>query len=412
MLAHLFLDEKFIDAARDSFERVAPGESRYFVLDPPAQLKFIRTFQPERVPVGRLLDPSFLASLSSFEVVFLHPLSDLARAVVAAAPSDVNFCWIGWGYDYCNLISTPEERILPLTATAIRSLDARHHPSRNLRQLIRKLMRALGRLPSLPARVRLDRLQREVAPGTEGEKAIFRKIRCFALLLLEEGESILRKHNLSFAVRSFTYSIQGTIDSFSSESGDHASDAVIVGNSATPESNHFDAFDHLASINYTGLVICPLSYGDTDYAKLVVREGTSRFGNRFKPLADFMSIKDYQSVVANARYLYVNHRRQQAVGNILMALYAGVTVIMRKDNPLFSALEMLGLPVIDTETFDPAIPHPPVNLDRVRSAIVSFFGHEGEFRRTAALIEACKSDRHVSAACDIASANPIAPQHP
>lgn len=395
MLAHLFTDEKFIDSAHESFEGVAPGESRYFVLDPPAKLKFIRQFQPEPVPVATMLDSIFLESLKSYDVVFLHALNDHARAVVDAASDDVNFCWIGWGYDYYDLISSSDERLLPLTRQANGRLTTSRPASRNLQLIVRKFARAIRRLPTLSARMAMDRSLRHAAPGTTGEMSMFRKIRSFAPVLMQEGESILRKHDLSFSLRSWNYSIQDTIDAFPSRTGDHASDAIIVGNSATPESNHIDAFEHLARIGFSGVVICPLSYGDGDYAKLVIGEGTALFGSRFKPLTSFMSIQHYQVVIAEARYLYMNHRRQQGLGNILMALYSGTAVIMRKENPLFPVMEELGLPVVDADSFDLTEDIAPKDLDRTRNAIVSFFGRDNQLRRTTALIDACRADREV-----------------
>ncbi|TBR40139.1 MULTISPECIES: TDP-N-acetylfucosamine:lipid II N-acetylfucosaminyltransferase [Dyella] len=393
-LAHLFIDEKFIDSAHDSFEAVAPGDSRYFLLDPPTTLKYIRGFEPERVSISTMLGSNFLSSLATFDVVFIHALTDHARAVVAKAPESVNFCWIGWGFDYYELISKRGDRILPLTAAAV--ANATQSPeSTNLDRVHfnARIKRAFARLSSLKSRLKLDKVLSQVGPGRSVEVSMLNKIHHFAPVLPEEGTSILHRGDLHFSLRDWNYGVHETIASFPTRQTNQGTNAIIVGNSATPESNHFDAFAHLSDLQFDGVVVCPLSYGSAQYANLVVQEGERRFAGRFKPLLSFMDISTYQSVMSNARFLYMNQRRQQGLGNILMALYAGTTVVLREENPLFCSLGNLDLPVVSVTDFDPASPPPQCDLNSVRKIVSDHFGRQNQLRRTRALIDACITSR-------------------
>ncbi len=82
-------------------------------------------------------------------------------------------------------------------------------------------------------------------------------------------------------------------------------------------------------------MVVPLSYGDSGYGELVVREVRKLLGDRFVPLTDFLSAADYLQYVAGAKACLMNHLRQQAVGNIAAALYAGVPVGLRSGSVCF-----------------------------------------------------------------------------
>jgi len=108
---------------------------------------------------------------------------------------------------------------------------------------------------------------------------------------------------------------------------------IQVGNSADPSNNHFEIFDQLVAIdNKSFRVIVPLSYGDNEYAKRVVERGKMLFGDRFMPLLSMMPREDYQQFLADIDIAIFNHKRQQALGNIISLLGLGKKVYMRSDS--------------------------------------------------------------------------------
>lgn len=107
---------------------------------------------------------------------------------------------------------------------------------------------------------------------------------------------------------------------------------IQVGNSADPSNNHIEVFEKLLPYRDENIeIICPLSYGNKEYATEVIRKGKEMFGEKFNPLVDFMPFEEYLEVLAKIDIAIFNHKRQQAVGNITTLLGLGKKVYIRKD---------------------------------------------------------------------------------
>lgn len=124
---------------------------------------------------------------------------------------------------------------------------------------------------------------------------------------------------------------------------------VLLGNSASDTNEHIEAIDRLKELRKTNefKVVCPLSYGDKDYAKKIAAYGEKKLGNDFIPLFDFMAPKDYLKLLSTVDVAIMNHRRQQAFGNIRMLLYLGKKVYIRKEAYTFDFLTDIGVKIFD-----------------------------------------------------------------
>lgn len=127
---------------------------------------------------------------------------------------------------------------------------------------------------------------------------------------------------------------------------------IMIGNSANPSNNHFEILDFLNKISkkIDVEIICPLSYGDLDYAKSVIAYGKEKFGDRFIPLTKILEPEEYAKLLVNADIAIFNHKRQQALGNILALLYARKKVYIRSDISTWKFFERYGIRVYDTQT--------------------------------------------------------------
>lgn len=107
---------------------------------------------------------------------------------------------------------------------------------------------------------------------------------------------------------------------------------ILVGNSADPLNNHREILEKLSIYRDKDIeVICPLSYcGTKEYVNEVVSYGTNIFGKKFKPLLEFMNIKDYLKELESVDIAIFAHKVQQAYGNIIQLLGMGKKVYMRK----------------------------------------------------------------------------------
>lgn len=107
---------------------------------------------------------------------------------------------------------------------------------------------------------------------------------------------------------------------------------IQVGNSAFPVNNHLEVFDKLKKYRKENIeIICPLSYGSTEYRDKVIDEGTKIFGKKFNPIIEFMAFGQYLKVISRIDIAIFNHNRQQAMGNITTLLGFGKKVYIRDD---------------------------------------------------------------------------------
>ncbi|MFC6669723.1 TDP-N-acetylfucosamine:lipid II N-acetylfucosaminyltransferase [Marinobacterium aestuariivivens] len=99
---------------------------------------------------------------------------------------------------------------------------------------------------------------------------------------------------------------------------------VMVGNSADPSNNHKEILYQLTRLKDQEFkVVCPLSYGDAQYAEEITAIGRCLFGERFIPLRDFIPYQDYVKVLSEIDIAVFAHRRQQGMGNIITLLGLG-----------------------------------------------------------------------------------------
>ena len=114
---------------------------------------------------------------------------------------------------------------------------------------------------------------------------------------------------------------------------------ILLGNSSSATCNHIEAIELLSKIDLNNkVVICPLSYGDPKYQKKIYSVGKQNLLLNFKPLLNLLPIEEYISTVLSCGNVIMNHVRQQAVGNIVLMLYLGAKVFLRKENPVYQFL--------------------------------------------------------------------------
>lgn len=127
---------------------------------------------------------------------------------------------------------------------------------------------------------------------------------------------------------------------------------ILLGNSADPSNNHIDALERLLPYRDTDIrIYSPLSYGDQDYAKKVVRQGQDWFGKKFVPMTGFMPFEQYLDFLKSVDIAVFNHKRQQAMGNTITLLGMGKTVFLRSDVTNWRFLSGLGVILKDVAGF-------------------------------------------------------------
>lgn len=125
---------------------------------------------------------------------------------------------------------------------------------------------------------------------------------------------------------------------------------IQIGNSATESNRHIEALSLLKRYSDENIeIICPLSYGDKEYAKQVVKHGTKLFGSKFIPLNNFIPKDEYFALLARVKVAVFNNDRQQAMGNISKLLAMGCKVYLRNDTSMWRAYLRRGYSVYDID---------------------------------------------------------------
>lgn len=128
--------------------------------------------------------------------------------------------------------------------------------------------------------------------------------------------------------------------------------SILVGNSGTPTNNHVSIFRTLQKyVTEIDKVIVPLSYGDKNYIQKISELGKKMFGDKFKPLFEFLPGKDYAKIVDSCDLVFMNHWRQQAVGNTVVSLYLGKSVFLSEKSTTYKTFNKQGFKLFSIENF-------------------------------------------------------------
>lgn len=126
---------------------------------------------------------------------------------------------------------------------------------------------------------------------------------------------------------------------------------VMIGNSADSTNCHEEMITYLSQFKEEQIrIYCPLSYGGSeDYIKRVSAKGKEVFGDKFISITETMSSEMYSKFLSGIHIALMNHRRQQALGNITALLYLGRKVYLRNDVTTYHFMSDNGIRVFDIE---------------------------------------------------------------
>ncbi|WP_157267694.1 TDP-N-acetylfucosamine:lipid II N-acetylfucosaminyltransferase [Azohydromonas aeria] len=325
-ILHLARDEKFVPLLQRLFEEALPGAHHWLIAQSVRSgASFVQpapgvTFRKEWL----FRTPWIARDVRDADVIVAHSMTTIFANAIRHAPAAARVAWIGWGYDYYPLL-TPllGDSILPATRALCGTPPKDARGGGGFAAWWRGALRKRERRSPMALTTVASRLHTFCVMPTEVE-------------LLRQALPALRgtPHELPL----FTAE-----DVFERGPAAMAGPDILLGNSATASNNHADALELLRGRIGDGHLIVPLSYGDSRYGAQVAALGRQCFGDRFEPLQQWMPIDAYNERIGSCGFVVMNHRRQQAVGNIGAALYKGATVYLRRENPLYPFYCGLGI---------------------------------------------------------------------
>lgn len=121
---------------------------------------------------------------------------------------------------------------------------------------------------------------------------------------------------------------------------------ILIGNSGSIMNNHVEAFEILQKEEIGNKkIIVPLSYGDIEYRNMIINKGHEIFGDKFIPLTEFIPREEYNRIILSCSVVFMNHYRQQAMGNILTAIWLGSNVYMNNFTTSYKYLSRIGIKI-------------------------------------------------------------------
>jgi hypothetical protein len=277
---------------------------------------------------------SIAKELPSYKAIFIHNLCYYKSKIILKSDASNRFIWFVWGFDYYNTYPRFFSKlflkytkfiniILFKYSLSVKALVFRVHPATKYFGLISK------------DRIKQNAAKRFVSTvnNMPNHSALFNVV--------------------NIPVENRFNGIYYSIESITKGSGEQnivLGDNIFIGNSASNTSNHIDLFLKLKSIGVNNReLIVPLSYGCSRYRLVVKWLGTIIFKEKFKPLLNILPLEIYNRQVNSCNVMIFNHKRAQAIGNIIMGIWSGHKVFLRKSNPVYSYLKSLGIEVFSIE---------------------------------------------------------------
>lgn len=328
MILHITTDNKFIHQALQTFENVYSGKNEVWMIGNAYDGHDKTNSANKTLKIKDIFNPKVLKEISKYEIVIIHSFYWLAYPLIALAPSNVKYAWIGWGYDYYEFIYPLEDQLLL---------------NKTLR--IKKEITSKDALRNINLKSVSKRIIKKIIISIFKKKAI-RKIDSISPVLINEYE-MLKANFITKDIPKLIPWNYGSLEENLVKNflNDRISGSkVLIGNSGTYTNNHIEVFDMLgATINLKKIdVIVPLSYGEKDYIDYIEKEGEKYFKSNFLPLKEFLSIEEYVNLIKQCGNVIMNHKRQQAVSNIVIMIYLGARLFLRDDNPTFKMLKSEG----------------------------------------------------------------------
>ncbi len=377
MILHLSDDEKFIDDALEQFEACCPNNNKLIVgiAENDHQLKHVKTDHNMQVQKYNCKDYAVaVGNLEDYEFVVIHSL-DLNKAKVICNASDkVKILWLIWGGG--DVIGPLDYDIRECFDKNSIKLFFKNY-SRNYLIYILKRIYHTTVLGDLFKKCLKDKDINKIII----ESAI-KKIKYCSTVVPKEYDIYRRKSRLfSSKCIPFNYSYIEKITA--NMQYELTGDNILVGNSGFYTLNHLSVFLTLKKYNNERKIIVPLNYGDKTYINELIKIGNKLFNNKFYPVLNFLAAEEYIKIILSCNIAIFNSTIQQAMGNIILCIYFGITVYLNCENPICSFLDELEIKYLDATkdlkkgiiTFDKD------TLQRNRQHIVEYYKRDNVFNR-------------------------------
>lgn len=347
MILHLAEDEKFIDHFIKYFERVAPGKNIYLINAPSINgLKYIQ-LRPQNLHCFSYGSDGYQNKLrEGFRAVVYHNfLHDYKWEILEQLPSEINHHWFSWGADLYWHPLTAKNQLAGRTRSLVNSYSIKD------RKATKNWL--YGTLRRLKVHMWFDNYSGYFKRASQFEKLMHR-FDSISTVIPSEFKLIQDKFGYQgkyLGMRAVELLDEGLISKPTLKLEEPDQPKIILGNSSYGSNNHLDAVHLLQrqGLLNTHELIIPLSYGNTEYRQHLIYALEKLNVKNLLILESFMPIDEYFQLLSTCEVFVFYNIRQQAVGNILLALQLGGKVFLHPENPVLEFFKSKGVVIYSTE---------------------------------------------------------------
>lgn len=334
-ILHIVKDEKIIDRAIEYFEKAYPNRNDFIVITPTNDYTYKYIKRLDKVKNYTIDDKILIEKAnnsSQYKHIIVHMLDDTHIKFINKIKHR-NITWINWGADLYNGLLEPRGFQLYRDKQILSKIKSYSFLRKNF-----------GFLASIIDKYRLGKRIKAV-----------KKIRNIAIT--DDDYNLLINYYPEFKHLkrvSFFYYPVDTILGKELENHKCEGFRIMLGNSSSPTGNHLYALNKILATKVNNEIIIPLSYGDKSYSKYLIQEINSLEKPNIKILTDFLPLIKYNEILITCNNYVYGNLRQEAVGNIIVALYLGAKVYLDRCNPIYNYFTNLGTKVYTLEeiTYD------------------------------------------------------------
>lgn len=340
MILHLFDDEKVVNRAIESFEKALPDRNIYicFAND---SIKFVQ-MRPNLhfVKDNDVCDEVDYTKVSA---IIIHLLTyKKVLFINKYINRKIPIYWIMWGADYYNELLHSH------------GLDIYYEPHYlGYKFYIKKLLSKLGyRTKSLRIIETFIKERITHCLSSNFEFDICLKY-CYSLFCDKNNVSMFFYYPISLVLNPNL--LNNFVDGHK----------ILLGNSASFTNNHNYAFKYLKDIDLRDkTIVTPLSYGgNKKYINHVISQGRRLFPEHYEPLLKFLPLDEYNRLMLEAEVCIFSSWRQEANGNVVIALYLGAKVFMSNRSPLYKRYKDMGIVLFELESITEEQLNTPLSIE-------------------------------------------------
>jgi hypothetical protein len=334
-------DDKFLDDFIENIEAVdKPDNNIYLAYRSilPNKLKYIKSNKVILAPYKTQKFYDIIGNIKKYDKIFIHYLSGEMCEFINSLPDELPLYWIFWGGDFYS----------PKNYFSDFLYD----------KYSKKYINNKGKKKYIPNIILKQLVSFKNKQKLEIKRKAINKISYILHFNKYDYDLIKSTFKTKAKFLPFFYGFSEKMPELKSDCSElkekfnlNADKIILLGNSGDPTNNHLDIFYKIKykELNFNYKLLCPLSYGSPEYTEYIIQKAGKLFGNKFIPLTEFLPPKEYYNLIGCTDITIMNHNRTQAAGNILMSLFFGKKVFLKKENTLYKLYKDNGVTIFNIE---------------------------------------------------------------